>query len=119
MENQIIYQKLKQNVVDEYQQGEKYYAILSVINALALTKRDVQLAAFTAVKGSISEIKLKNEFCKKHKTSLPTVNNLISRLKKKNILVKNKDGIIVNPVISLDFKKPLRLEINLQNGETK
>ena len=101
--------------VDEsaYIRAERYYAILSVINDIQLTKRELQLVAFTAIKGNISYTNYRKEFSSLYDSSSPTINNMISKLKKNNVLVKDNNKIKVNPLIQLDFEKALQLEIKL------
>ena len=48
-----------------------------------------------------------------YNSSAPTINNMISKLKKAKILVKNNNKTKVNSLIQLDFNKPLQLEIKL------
>lgn len=108
-----ILQRLKKVDEDVLLRAERYYAILSIVNDLQLTKRELQLIAFTAIKGNISYAEFRNEFCSKYNSSSPTINNMISKLKKSNILVKDNNKIKVNSVIQLDFNKPLQLEIKL------
>jgi DNA-binding MarR family transcriptional regulator len=116
MEPTIIVQKLKINQEDDFLLAEKYYYILSVLNDLKLTEREAQLIAFTAIKGNISYKHLREEFCIKYNTSSPTINNIISKLKKMNILVKDKSKVKVNPVIILKFSSDIKLEITLAHG---
>jgi hypothetical protein len=78
-----------------------------------LTEREVQLEAFTAIKGNISYKNIRNEFCEKYKSSAPTINNIISKLKKIGVLVKDGSKIKVNPVITLNFENDIKLEINV------
>lgn len=112
-----IVQKLR-IAEDTFSQAEKYYAILSVINNLKLTQREVQLISFTALKGNMSYKHIREEFCTKYKTTSATINNMISKLKKLNILVKDKAKIKVNPVIILPFgQAEITLEIRLNNGK--
>lgn len=121
MENQTtkrIVQTLKRPIENEYALAEKYYDILSSINNLKLTHREIQLVAFTAIKGNISYANIREEFCKKYDTTNPTINNIISRLKKVGILVKDGTKVKVNPVIILDFNKDITLEIKLIHGQT-
>jgi len=113
MEPTIIIQKLRLQHEDVYRQAEKYYAILSAINSLHLTERELQLIAFTAIHGNMSYAYIREEFCKKYNTSNPTINNIISKLKKSKILVKEAGKIKVNPRIVLDFNKEIRLVITL------
>jgi DNA-binding MarR family transcriptional regulator len=111
----MIVQKLKKKVINEYERAEKYYSILSCINDLGLTEREIQLVAYTAIKGNISYANIREEFCKKYNTSSATINNIISKLKKINIFVKEENKVKVNPVITLDFKKEIIIQINLSN----
>lgn len=101
--NKFITQGLRKAVSDEYAMAEKYYSILSVVNDLHMTQREVQLVAFTAVKGNMSYAYIREEFCKKHDTTPPTINNIISRLKKIGVLIKEKGKVKVNPDILLNF----------------
>lgn len=116
MEKNIILQKLKKDVDDQFALAEKYYSILSAINNLSLTQREIQLVAFTAIKGNITYANVREEFCKKYNTSSPTINNIISKLKKMGIFIKETGKVKVNPVIVIDFTKDLTLEIKLQHG---
>lgn len=120
MENKkIVIQKLQKQSENEYALAEKYYSILSAINNLKLTLREIQLVAFTAVKGNITYANVRNEFCIKHDTTTATINNIVSKLKRLNIFIKEKGMVKINPVIVVDFKKELTLQINLTHEQTK
>lgn len=119
MENKpkVILQKLRRKEADNFYIAQKYYSIISVINGLKLTERETQLVAFTAIKGNISYKHLREEFCDRYNTTSPTVNNMISKLKKTKVLIKDNSKIKVNPVIVLDFNSNIRLDINLEHGQ--
>lgn len=110
-------QVLKQQLPSPYDIAEKYYSLISSLNGLNLTEREIQLTAFTAVRGSISFANVREDFCKRFSTTPPTINNLISKLKRQSILVKEKNRIRVNPIILLDFNKDVTLQIILKHGE--
>jgi hypothetical protein len=112
----LIVQKLKIEHEEVYVLAEKYYSILSAINDLKLTQREVQLIAYTAVSGNMSYKHIREEFCTKYNTTNPTINNIISKLKRMNVFVKDGSKIKVNPVILLDFSNNVVLEIRL-NGK--
>jgi hypothetical protein len=118
------FQKLAKSNDDSLRLAQKYYALISALNELSLTEREVQLIAYTAVKGSISFARVREDFCTTYNSSFPTINNMVSKLKKSFILVKQGKQIVVNPRIALDFSKPLVLQItltindNISNGET-
>lgn len=117
-EKKTIIQKLIRKEKDVLSVAIKYYSILSVINDFRLGEREIQLVAFIAVKGNISYSTNREEFCKLYNSSSPTINNMISRLKKLNILVKENSKVKVNPKILLNFENDIILEtkITLNNG---
>ena len=116
METKIILQRLKKQEQDSFLLAEKYYSLLSAVNDLKLTQREIQLIAFTAIKGNISYANIRKEFCEKYGTSSATINNIISKLKKIGVLVKDGTKVKVNPVIILNFDKDITLEIKLTHG---
>lgn len=111
-----IVQKLRKYETDVYASAQRYYAVLSAINDLFLTEREIQLIAFTAVKGNISYKNIREEFCEKYKSSAPTINNMISKLKKMGVLVKDGSKVKVNGMITLAFENDIVLEVKITNG---
>jgi len=109
----MILQRLRSVYEDPYSLAERYYAILSALNNLKLTDREVQLIAFTSVMESISIPAVRKEFCEAHNTTPATINNMISKLKKMYLLTKMDNKIVVNPLIQLNFDKDVKLEISL------
>ena len=91
----------------------KYYGILSVLNDLHLTPRDIQLLTFIVLKGSLVN---KEEFYSLYDTTSATLNNSISKLKKIGMLVKPNKDIIINPLISPDFSNGINLHLQLRHG---
>lgn len=116
MEAKPIVQRLKTSVEDVIPMAEKYYRILSAVNDLKLTKREIQLIAFAAIKGNISYANIRKEFCEKYDSTSPAINNIISKLKKMGIFVKDGTKVKVNPIILLNFEKDLVLQITLAHG---
>jgi len=114
----IVVQRLKKDVNTDMELAMKYYSILSVINSLNLTEREIQLISFTAIKGNITYANVREEFCKTYNSTSPTINNIISKLKKMSIFIKENGKVKVNPIITIDFKKDLTLDIKLVHGET-
>ena len=112
----IIVQRLKKPAEDQFALAERYYSIVSAINSLKLTEREIQLVAFAAIRGNMSYANIREDFCKKHETSSPTINNIISKLKKIGVLIKDGGKVKVNPVLVLDFNKNITLEISLVHG---
>lgn len=111
-----IVQRLKKSVKDDIALAEKYYRILSAINDLKLTNREVQLIAFAAIKGNISYANIRQEFCTIYDSTSPAINNIISKLKKMGVFVKDGTKVKVNPLILLNFEKDIILQISLIHG---
>ena len=115
----MFVQKIKKVYSTGMDIAEKYYSVLSILNDLNLTNREIQLLAYTSVRGTISSKPARDEYCKKYGSSLATVNNMMSSLRKKGLLVKENTKLRVNPVISPNFSQDLGLVITLVNGEDK
>jgi hypothetical protein len=113
----MIVQSLKKVVQTDMQLAEKYYSILFTINNLHLTEREIQLIAFTAIKGNITYANVREEFCKTYNSTSPTINNIVSKLKRLGIFIKENGKVKVNPKIIIDFKKDLMLNIKLVHEE--
>lgn len=109
----MIIQRLKKIVDSDMELAMKYYSILSVINNLHLTEREIQLISFTAIKGNITYANVREEFCKTYNSTSPSINNIISKLKKVGIFIKENGKVKVNPIIVIDFTKDLTLDIKL------
>lgn len=114
----MIIQRLKKIVNSDMELAMTYYSILSAINNLHLTEREIQLISFTAIKGNITYANVREEFCKTYNSTSPSINNIISKLKKVGIFIKENGKVKVNPIIAIDFKKGLTLDIKLVHGET-
>ena len=112
METMTI-QKLAKESPNRLALAQQYYSLISALNNLSLTEREIQLIAFSAVRGSLSYATVRDEFCSTYNSSFPTINNIVSKLKKTGILTKVGKQIVVNPRIALDFSKPLVLQITL------
>lgn len=112
----IILQKLKRIEIDDYLLAERYYTILSAVNGLKLTQREIQLTSYAAVRGNISYANIRKDFCEAYGTTNPSINNIISKLKRMGILVKDGTKVKVNPQILLNFENDITLEIRIVHG---
>ena len=92
---------------------EDDFSLISIINNLKLTQREIQLVAFTSIKGNISYANNMKEFCEKYKSTSHTIYNIISKLKKIGVLIKDGTKIKTNPAICLSFNNDITLEIKL------
>lgn len=112
----VVLQKIKKQFSDEYSIAKVYFSLLSDVNSLSLTTREIELMAFTATKGTISYAVMREEFVKQCNTSLATINNIISKLKRNGLLVKDNGKVRVHPAFNIDFKKDVVLNISLIHG---
>lgn len=110
---ELTYQKLGKDFSDSYVMAEVYYSVLSSLNRISLTSREINLLAFMAIRGNISIAKHRQDFCSIYSTTIATLNNTVSSLRKKGFITK-RDGRIV-PSVVLDFSKDVLLNINLRH----
>lgn len=114
--NKITAQRLNQSFPTSLAIAEKYYNLLSTLNNLKLTPREVELIAFSAIRGNMSYANFRKEFCESYGTSSATINNMISRLKRLGVFVKDGTKVKVNPAIVLNFDNDIVLQITLKHG---
>ena len=74
----MIVQRLKKELKNDTDVAYRYYSVLSALNDLELTEREIQLMSFIAVSGSISVPSNREKFCLTYKTTGATVNNMVS-----------------------------------------
>lgn len=115
----VSVQKIRKRYGSAMDVAIAYYSMISALNDLGLTTRELQLLAFTALRGSITNPAAREEFCQMYNTSQATINNLISKLKKLKLFVKEQNKIRVHPALALDFSKPIIIQVVLDNGQTK
>ncbi len=113
----MIVKKLNKKESTKFDLVRRYYNILSVLDGWGLTERELQLLAFTAIKGNITYPDIKEEFCKLYSTSNPTINNIVSKLSKKHLFIKDGDKVKVNPKLLLGDDNNIAILINLKYGD--
>lgn len=107
-------QKLSNRPKDPYALAQKYYQIISVLNDLKLSEGQIQLVSFAAIHGNISEPEIRSQYCKLYKTTPATINNIVDRMKKKKVILKENKVLFVNPSLTaVPFDKSLALVISL------
>lgn len=109
----LIVQKIKKGYTEQMDVAIAYYSTISALNGLSLTQRELQLLAFTAIRGSITNPAAREDFCQMYGTSQATINNIISKLRKLKLFIKEQNKIKVNAAIALDFTSPVLLQITL------
>lgn len=111
----VTAQKIRKEFEQVMDFAMAYYSIISAINKLQLTERELQLIAFTAIRGGITNPAAREDFCQMYSTSQATINNLISKLRKLGLFIKEQNKTRVHPALALDFSSPtILLQISLQ-----
>lgn len=114
----VIVQRLEKRLPSDIHRAVKYYSILSVLNDLELTDKQVELLAFTSIRGTITSPSARKEFVEMFDSSLPSLENIKGKLVRRGWLTKIEGKYRVNPRVNLDFTKDIILQINLPgNGE--
>lgn len=111
----MIVQRLGIRVGAPIEMAERYYSVLAAVNSISLTQRELQLLSFMAVRGSISFANVKKEFCEKYHSTVPTVTNIISKLKRMGFLVKVENRVVISSSIGLDFTNDIVFNISMKH----
>ena len=98
-------QDLSQIKTDTFSLAKTYYGIVLAMNDQHLPPKELDLLAFTAVRGKINTHTAKMDFSDKYDSTLSSINNMISRLTRKGYFVKNQSIISVNPQIMPGFNE--------------
>lgn len=113
----VVLQKLEKGFLRRLDKAIAYYNILSTLNKLNLQAREIELLAFTAIRGTITPISAREEFVRLFGSSLASLENIKCRLVKKKLLHKTGEMYRVIPEIMLDFNRDLILQINLKSEQ--
>jgi DNA-binding MarR family transcriptional regulator len=92
-----------------------YYEIISIVNNLNLSRRDIQIMAYTNKRGTISSITAKKQFISIFGSTISTVNNTVTKLRKLGLLTKVNGKTVINPKLSIDFSKPVTIALTMNN----
>ena len=109
-------QKIVRNERELIDIAIKYYSIMNILHNLDIPTRQIQLLAFTAVRGTITPQPARDEFVKLFSSSLASIENMKGKLYKKGLLIESNDMYKVNPDILPDFSQEnyiFQLYINL------
>lgn len=117
MKEETQVKTIKKVFTDKIQAGIAWFRFISSINGINLTNRELQLLSFINLRGTISSLQSKEEFCKMFETSTGTVSNMTAKLLKQKILIKEKSKIKVSPFLRVDLDKDfvVRLFINVSD----
>lgn len=112
-----VNQSITQKVNSDIERAVVYYTVLFMMNNLKVTKGEIKLVAFTAVRGNITNGNVRDEYCRTYKTTVSVIGNIVSKLKKLGIFVENeKEKTVINPKIVLDFTKNITIGLNINTS---
>lgn len=111
----VIVQKIKKEVSSDLDRAIKYYSVLCAVKDIKLSRRQLELLAFIAVKGTISSPAVRREFVNTFNSSLASLENLKGKLVRKGWLVEVDRKYRVSPGLTADFSKDMILQINLMS----
>lgn len=106
--------KIEKKYKTTFDIARKYYAFLFDLNEIKLNKSEIDLVTYCSLNGTFSTPPVRQEFIRIFEVHKNTVYNILAKLQKKGILIKDKDKKIrVNPRIVVDFNQPLLLQVKL------
>ena len=80
-----------------------YLNLLSAFNTLKLSDFEVNLLSHIILNKGVLSGTCKLNFVEKYETTIPAINNTVSKLKKKKLLIKKENIVTIQPKINLDF----------------
>lgn len=118
------FQRVVKSYESEFEIAKKYYTIIFSVNDIHLTRMEMNLVAFAATHGTLSTPPIKQQFCKEFDVPTASVYNMIGKLKKLEIFIKDRDGKLrINPIILPNFAQHtdivLVVKILKDNGTVK
>lgn len=103
---ETVFQQIHKVYTSRFEIAQKYYMILFDLNNIHVTKGELNLISFLAVHGTVSTPSVRKLFEETFGAPINSIYNMVSKLQKKRLLVKDKDNKIrVNPQILPDFSK--------------
>lgn len=109
--------KISKSYDSLFEIARKYYSIVFDLGNIKVTTSELDLIAFSAVNGTISTPPVRDEFIKEFKVPKGSVYNMVSKLQKMKIFVKDTDNKVrVNKQILPDFNNELLLTITINKN---
>lgn len=118
MEKEVVIQKLFRKEESPISLSIRYFSILSMLFGMELTRKEIELLAFVAVRGTITPVSAREEFITLFGSSKNSIENIKGSLSRKNLLIKVDKKYKVHPQFtSMDFSKDLILQITLNHKQ--
>ena len=117
-------QRLKQHITKSLPSQHKvlkfYYSLLFELNDISLRPKELDFLTYLAQRASHPTLHIRQEFAKEFQSSPAAINNMVSRLYKKKLLIKEGTWTRINPSIRLPKGVEgldLHLTVNLTPSE--
>lgn len=113
---EAVFQQIQKKYKTDLEIAQKYYSIIFYLNNIHVTKTELNLVAYVAIHGTISTPSVRESFQKEYDLPINSVYNIVAKLQRNKLLIKDKDNKIrVNPQILPDFsKEEVLLAIKIQ-----
>lgn len=115
----VIVQRLEKKLGSDLAKAVAYYSILACLNKLSLTERQIELLAFTSIRGTITNPSARKEFIELFDSSLASLENLKGKLVKAGWLIKVDNKYRIHSSLTMDFTKDVILQIKLKGNEDR
>jgi hypothetical protein len=93
----------------------KWFSIISILNDFKWSPLEIKIIAFAAYEGNISAGGKKDKFCKLFNSTTSSLDNSISKLSKKQVLVKYDERWMIHPAFKLDFNNTILAQFKLEH----
>ena len=113
----VILQKIRKSEPDPYKKSLMYFRVLFGVNDIHLSKREMEVISFAAVRGNVSSAGAQLELMERFGLTANAKHCIVSALKKKGFLMKGRDGKIrlVPSLLTIDFSNDLFLQIAIDS----
>ena len=108
--------KIRKVYKDSLEVAVKYYSILNTLNNLSWTEMQINLIAFTAVRGNINSGGAKEIFIERFQSTKDSVQNTCTRLKKKGVLLKEGNKLLLHPSLIIAQTQGFLIQLNISEG---
>ncbi len=88
---------------DKMEIANLYFSFISILNKLDLSDKEISLLSHISIVGNISSVNSVKGFMENFQVSRNYLYNIISRLSKKKLLIKESGKFKINSEIALDF----------------
>ena len=118
---QVVVQKLNKKEDSEIKLAIRYFTIIAAIAGIHITTKQIELLAFTAIRGTISAGGAIKDFIEGFDSSKGSLENMKHSLIKKGLIIKHDGKYQIAPPFGIDFKNNLVLQVklDLENGQSE